>query len=86
MYIDWGDVMMGIVAILLIGVIGFISGNIYDSFYIKPIASETANTYCKALGFDFYESFSRLGFFSKTPIAIKCKYVDQYRNVDLNIN
>ena len=58
----------------------------YDVLYVKPIASETANQYCMDEGFDFYESYSRIGVFSKEPVAIICKYVEQYRSIDLNIN
>ena len=59
---------------------------IYDTLYIIPIVEEKANQYCQEESFDFYESYSRVGFLSKEPIAIICKYVEQYRNVDLNIN
>lgn len=59
---------------------------IYDIVYIVPIANEKANQYCQEKGFDFYESYSRIGFLSKEPMAIICKYVEQYRDIDLNIN
>ncbi len=58
----------------------------YDSFYIIPAVEEKANQDCQEQGFDFYEDYSRIGILSKEPIAIICKYVDQYRNIDLNIN
>ncbi len=59
---------------------------IYDIVYIVPIVNEKANQYCQEKGFDFYESYSRVGFLSKEPMAIICKYVEQYRDIDLNIN
>ena len=58
---------------------------IYDDFYIRPIASEKANEHCQEQGFDFYEDYSRIGILSKEPVAIICKYVEQYRDIDLNI-
>ena len=59
---------------------------IYDIVYIVPIVNEKANQYCQERGFDFYEDYSRVGFLSKEPMAIICKYVEQYRDIDLNIN
>ena len=59
---------------------------IYDIVYIVPIVNEKANQYCQEKGFDFYEKYSRVGFLSKEPMAIICKYVEQYREIDLNIN
>ena len=58
---------------------------IYDVNYIEPQASEKANEYCVERGFDFYEDYKRIGFLSKEPVAIICKYVDQYRDIDFNL-
>ena len=58
----------------------------YDDLYIQPIANEKANEVCQEKGFDFYEKYSRVGILSKEPVAIICKYVEQYRDIDLNIN
>lgn len=58
--------------------------NLYDNIFVEPTATDKANQICKASGFDFYESFERIGILSKEPIAITCKYVEQYRKVDLN--
>jgi len=57
---------------------------IYDSTYINPVAAQNANEVCQENGFDFYDGYQRVGIFSKEPVAIKCKYVDQYRQVDFN--
>ena len=70
--------------IMLLMVVG-IPLSIYDDFYIKPQASEKANQYCVEKGFDFYEDYKRIGFLSKEPVAIICKYVDQYRDIDFNL-
>jgi len=59
---------------------------VYDGVYITPIVDEKANQHCQEKGYDFYEKYSRIGFLSKEPVAIICKYVEQYRNIDLNIN
>ena len=75
--IIWG----GIFALFLIS-LPFV---FYDSFYIIPVVEEKANQHCQEQGFDFYEDYSRVGFLSKEPVAIICKYVEQYRNIDLNI-
>ena len=63
-----------------------IFGAIIDGFYVKPVASEKANKFCMQMGFDFYESYERIGFFSTSPVAIKCKYVEQYRQLDGNLD
>ena len=70
-----------LVSVLLIG----IPLMIYDDFYINPIAKEKSNQHCQEQGFDFYEGYSRIGILSKEPVAIICKYVEQYRDIDLNI-
>ena len=70
----------------LLGTMVFGGLSFYDSFWVEPLASEKANEYCKEIGFDFYESYDRVGLVSKTPIAIKCKYVEQYRQIDINSN
>ncbi|KKN12612.1 hypothetical protein LCGC14_1014800 [marine sediment metagenome] len=72
------------VLVLLFFVVSLIA--FYDSMYVIPIVDEKANEYCQEQGFDFYEEYSRIGFLSKEPVAIICKYVEQYRNIDLNIN
>ncbi len=73
-----------LIIFLLLMVVG-IPLAIYDDVYIKPQASEKANEYCVERGFDFYEDYKRIGFLSKEPVAIICKYVDQYRDIDLNL-
>lgn len=82
------DIMMRIMFVFLVGAFImcglFLGVTIYDGIYIQPIAADKANMECKMQGFDFYESFDRIGIFSKTPVAIKCKYVEQYRKIDLN--
>ena len=57
---------------------------IYDQAYCNPLASEKANIYCEEKGFDFYKSFSRVGIFSKEPVGIKCTYVEQYKEININ--
>ena len=78
--IDWLCVFLfGLVLILgLMGICAFI-----DDTYLKPQASENANQICKEQGYDFYESFERIGLFSTTPIAIKCKYVENYKEMNI---
>ena len=61
-------------------------GVVYDSFYIKPIADNEANEYCKALDFDQYKTFSRIGLFSKVPVGIKCEYAERYTDLGVRIN
>jgi len=59
---------------------------IYDMGYIIPAAADKANVECQLRGYDFYESYERIGILSKEPVAITCKYVEQYREIDLNID
>ena len=77
-------VLIGLLILVLCLAILALPTTVYDQMYIYPIAAQKANEYCESLGFDFYESFSRVGLFSKNPIAIKCKYVEQYRQIDIN--
>lgn len=79
--IDWLGVLLRFVS--LIGAIVFVCG-LYECFFIRPYADDNANKICQEQGFDFYESYSRVGLFSKEPIALRCKYVDQYRLIDIN--
>ena len=82
---DGEDVIIWVIgiAIVLAIVIG-IPLAIIDSLYFSPIASDRANSHCEDLEFDFYEDYDRIGLLSKNPVAIRCKYVDQYRQIDLN--
>ncbi|KKN34618.1 hypothetical protein LCGC14_0792080 [marine sediment metagenome] len=86
---DVADIFLKFMSVLLIvSILLFIISiplMVYDSMYINPIAQEKANEYCQEQGFDFYKEYSRIGFLSKEPIAVICKYVEQYRNIDLNI-
>ncbi len=77
-------IMWGVMVFLLVFV--GVPLAIYDSLYVAPVAAEKSNQNCQEQGFDFYEDYSRIGFLSKEPVAIICKYVEQYRNIDLNIN
>ncbi len=56
-----------------------------DSIYNLPQAAETANQICQEQGYDFYEDFERIGIFSNEPVAIKCKYVDNYQEMDIKL-
>ena len=68
---------------VVIFVFGFLFCSFIDSIWSIPQAAENANQYCKDKGYDFYESFQRIGLLSDNPIAIVCKYVDQYRKIDV---
>ena len=80
-FIFFGIILIFMILLVIIGT----PLSIYDSYYIKPHASEKANEYCVERGFDFYEDYVRIGFLSKEPVAIICKYVDQYRDIDFNL-
>ena len=82
LFIMFFGIMM--IIVMLFFIVG-IPLSIYDEFYIKPQASEKANEYCVERGFDFYEDYKRIGFLSKEPVAIICKYVGQYRDIDFNL-
>ena len=71
-----------VMALLIIIALSILFGG-YDLCYREPVAAETANLICQEQGYDFYESFSRIGLFSSTPVAIKCKYVDNYKEMDI---
>lgn len=63
----------------------FALAQMYDAMYVYPIAANKANQVCQQKGFDFYEDFSRVGLFSTEPVAVTCKFVDQYQKSDINI-
>jgi len=71
------------VFLLVCAVIGLAIA-LYNSLFISPISDDKANQYCQEEGYDFYESYSRIGIFSKEPMAIRCKFVEQYRKIDIS--
>ena len=56
---------------------------IIETTFSYPQAAENANQFCKEQGYDFYESFERIGILSTTPVAIECKYVQNYQEMDI---
>ncbi|KKK56584.1 hypothetical protein LCGC14_3063040 [marine sediment metagenome] len=78
--ISWGLVLLFIFGLFVMAPIGII-----DAIYKEPQAAEKANQICQEQGYDFYESFERIGILSKEPVAIKCKYVDNYKEIDMNL-
>ena len=75
-----------IIFLLLIFLAISCSCGVYDCMYVRPIASEKANIYCQDLGFDQYKEFSRVGIFSKEPIAIKCEFAERYTDLGIRSN
>ncbi len=69
-----------IVCVLMIWGITF---STIDTIYKLPEAAENANQICQSKGFDYYEDFQRIGFLSTKPVAIKCKYVTNYQEMDI---
>ena len=59
---------------------------IVDIVYIKPIADNAANVYCQSHGFDQYKAFSRVGFWSKVPVGIKCEFAEKYTDLGVRNN
>ena len=75
-----------VICLLALTMFGMIGGVTYDSFYVKPIASQRANEYCRSLGFDQYKTFSRVGIFSRNPTGIKCEYAEKYTDLGVRSN
>ena len=85
--IDWFMVFMAIGGILcMLALLTMVPIMVYDLFYVKPIADNTANDYCRSLGFDQYKEFSRIGILSKIPVAIKCEYAEKYTDLGVRTN
>ncbi len=82
--IDW--VMVFLVSLLLIVVFVAMPIAVYDGLYIKPVAANRANDYCRSLGLDQYKSFSRIGILSENPVAIKCEYSERYTDLGVRTN
>jgi len=78
-----GIIFIGAMCFFLFSIILIFSFAIYGSCYKLPQAAENANLICKEQGYDFYESFERIGILSSTPVAIQCKYVENYKEIDL---
>ncbi len=78
--------LMGGLVLILILLILSLPITIYDNLYVKPIADNKANDYCKMLGFDQYKEFSRIGMLSKEPVAIKCEYAERYTDLGVRSN
>jgi len=83
---DFDDLLPSFFYSGLIVLIFFVVVLIYDKEYIEPIASESANNYCKNLGYDQYKTFSRIGFFSKVPVGIKCEFAEKYTDLGVRTN
>ena len=84
---DIGDVVGGGMILLFIGILlGILVVGVIDLIYKEPLAADKANEMCKEQGYDSYEKFSRIGLWSTEPVAIRCKYVDNYKDIDMNIN
>ncbi len=82
--IDW--MMVFLVGILLLIFLVGMPIWIYDSLYVKPVAANRANDYCRSLGLDQYKSFSRVGILSENPVAIKCEYAERYTDLGVRTN
>lgn len=75
------------IAAVSMGLILLFGGlTLYDTLFIKPIASNNANSYCRSLGFDQYKSFSRVGLFSINPVGTKCEYAEKYTDLGVRVN
>ena len=72
--------LLGLLILFLIFTIPIL---VIDATYKQPQAAENANQICQEKGFDYYEDFERIGFLSTEPVAIKCKYVDNYQEMDI---
>ncbi len=84
---DWGMIFIfSVLGLMLLAVTSLLVGSTYDRFYFEPTASDRANEFCKATGFDQYKSFSRVGLFSKVPVGIKCEYSERYIDLGVRTN
>ena len=78
-----GIIFIGAMCFFLFSIILSVSFVINDGYYKLPQAAENANLICQEQGYDFYESFERIGILSSTPVALQCKYVNNYKEIDL---
>jgi len=80
-----GKVDLIFLSIIVLFLFGSFVGLMVDDAYKKPQAAEKANQICQEHGYDYYEDFKRIGIWSTEPVAIKCKYVENYKEVDMNV-
>ena len=84
---DINDIVCGGAMIFFISILfSILVVSVIDMTYKEPLAADKANEICKEQGYDSYEKFSRVGFLSNEPIAIRCKYVDNYKDIDMRIS
>jgi len=76
--------MISLIILMFFIIVGFVV--IIGETYIGPVADERANNHCIMLGFDQYNDYSCVGFFSKEPIAIKCEYSEKYTDIVIRTN
>ncbi len=74
------------IGIMLVFLVAFGVYLTVDNFYVKPVADDNANSYCKSVGFDQYKTFSRVGLWSEVPVGIKCEYADKYTDLGVRNN
>ena len=83
---DVQDIFLGgfVIVVLLVFVflIVFAGCALYDSEIIKPKVADKVNNICKQQGYDYYESYEKT-FLSTAPKAIICKYVDNYKKIEV---
>jgi len=73
-----------VISMMMFCFITFLVVILYDQLVLNPIVDEDANQICMATGYNFFESYSRIPL-TRDVKGLKCKYVEQYRQIDLNI-
>ena len=84
--VDGKEIISSIIGGFLIAlVLGCLLFGMIDVLYKYPQAAEKANQICQEQGYDFYEKFERIGILSNEPVAIECKYVQNYQEMDIDL-
>ena len=78
---DSGDIFPIMFGLLCVVFVAGLTIAIFDAIYYLPVASQNANNFCKANGFDQYKEFSRIGIWSTNPVGIKCEYAERYTDL-----
>ena len=76
---------LAILVIILFLIFIFLVAQIGYSAYIVPKVDAKAHNYCISEGYDTFESWKGVGFFPKDYEYVKCKFVENRKDIQGNL-
>jgi len=77
------DLVLVFIKVIMIVMFFYLIIGLLENLYIEPIVKDNANEFCQDKGYDFYEDYARTGLINSNPIAVRCKYAENSREIDL---